>query len=72
MGYPPISRDSVVEANRALLLLRSDIGIEKYGVTLAASRLSKRQYLVHALEEALDLSNYLQGAIQQLDRETAG
>jgi hypothetical protein len=56
--------DPVVEANRQLLLDRSRIGISKYGVTLASSGLSRTQLAQHALEEALDLANYLQGIIQ--------
>lgn len=56
--------DPVVEANRKLLLDRSRVGINKYGVTLAASGLSRAQLAQHALEEALDLANYLQTIIQ--------
>lgn len=63
--------DPVVEANRALLLQRSQVGIAKYGVTLAGSGLTRRQLLVHALEEALDLANYLQAEIQRMDAEAA-
>jgi hypothetical protein len=61
------AEDAVVEANRQLLLDRSRIGIAKYGVTLAAAGLSRSQLAQHALEEALDLANYLQTIIQ-LDR----
>lgn len=63
--------DPVVEANRRLLLERSNVGISKYGVTLADSGLTRRQYLQHALEEALDLANYLQAEIQRMDKEAA-
>lgn len=55
-----MSVDPVVEANRALLLARSRVGISKYGTTLAAAGLSRRELVQHALEEALDLANYLQ------------
>lgn len=54
------SDDQVVEANRKLLLDRSRVGIEKYRVTLADSGLSRSALAQHALEEALDLANYLQ------------
>lgn len=57
-----IASDSVVEANRKMLLDRSNLGIEKYGTTLEASGLSLAQFHDHALEEALDLANYLQAA----------
>lgn len=63
--------DPVVEANRALLLQRSQVGIAKYGVTLGDSGLTERQLVVHALEEALDLANYLQARLQQIDAEAA-
>lgn len=59
-----VCRDAIVEAVRADLLRRSDLGIEKYGTTLAGGGYSHLQYLQHAYEEALDLANYLQGAMQ--------
>lgn len=62
-----ISRDAVVERNRQLLLQRSDVGIDKYGVTLENAGLSKKQILQHALEEALDLANYLQTEIMRIE-----
>lgn len=67
--YASVARDAVVEANRELLLQRSDVGIDKYHTTLAKSGLSRRQLLQHALEEALDLANYLQAEIMRLDAE---
>ena len=66
-----IAQDPVVEANRQLLLHRSDIGVNKYGVTLADSGLGRRELLQHALEEALDLANYLQAEIMRYDAEQA-
>lgn len=60
------SQDAVVEANRQLLLQRSNVGIQKYGVTLEKSNLTQEQYLQHALEEALDLANYLQGELMRI------
>ena len=63
--------DPVVEANRELLLQRSRTGIEKYRVTLAESGLNRRALLQHALEEALDLANYLQAEIMRCDAEAS-
>ena len=60
-----VSRDAVVEANRKLLLERSNVGIDKYGVTLEQSGLTQRQFIQHALEETLDLANYLQATLMQ-------
>lgn len=59
--------DAIVEAVRADLLMRQERGLVKYGVTLDRAGLSHRQLLVHAYEEALDLANYLKGAIMKLD-----
>ena len=55
--------DEIVEAVRADLLARSEVGIRKYGVTLAEAKASHKQRLQHAYEEALDLANYLKWAI---------
>jgi hypothetical protein len=63
-----VSIDPVVEANRALLLQRSQLGIVKYGTTLASSGLSRSQLLSHLLEELLDGANYAQA---ELMREVA-
>lgn len=57
--------DPVVEANREMLLQRSIIGVKKYGLTLDNSSLSQQAFLKHALEETLDLANYLQAAIRK-------
>lgn len=56
------AKDCVVEANRQLLLERSNVGVSKYGTTLANSKLTLDEFHRHALEEALDLANYLQAA----------
>lgn len=61
-----ISKDAVVEANRNLLKQRSDLGINKYGVTLENSNLSEEQLLQHALEEALDFANYIQALLMKI------
>jgi hypothetical protein len=59
--------DAIVEANRELLLQRSQLGLRKYGVGLDSWDPTKeREILQHALEEALDLANYLQCRIQAL------
>lgn len=70
--HVPIAEDAVVEANRELLLQRSMVGINKYGVTLFNSNLGRRELLQHALEEALDLANYLQAEIMRFDAEKSG
>lgn len=64
--------DHVVEAVRADLLSRSQIGIAKYGVTLDRTDLSLRDWLQHAYEETLDQANYLKRAIIELDLRADG
>jgi hypothetical protein len=61
------SPDSNVEKNREMLLQRSIVGLAKYGVTTDNNPLSLRAWLQHALEEALDMANYLQAAITKID-----
>ncbi len=64
----PTVTDGVVEAVRADLLRRSQLGMAKYGVTLDREDLSLRDWLQHAYEETLDQANYLKRAIIELDR----
>lgn len=59
--------DPVVEAVRADLLQRSQVGLKKYGVGLDRTDLSLRDWLQHAYEETLDQANYLKRAIIELD-----
>lgn len=61
--------DPVVEANRQLLLDRSRVGVAKYGTTLESAGLSHAELTQHALEEALDLANYLQATLRKLRAE---
>lgn len=63
------SPDKNVEEIRSLLLSRSEVGLKKYGVTTSDNNLTKKQWLRHALEEALDLAVYLQAAINKIDEE---
>lgn len=51
-----------------MIYLRQQVGIKKYGTTLSGNPLSHRQWLVHALEESLDLSAYLLRTIEELDK----
>ena len=61
--------DTVVEAVRADLLRRSELGIKKYGVTLDRTDLSLKDWLQHAYEETLDQANYLKRAILELEQQ---
>jgi hypothetical protein len=48
---------------------RAALGLTKYKVKLADANLSEREILKHAQEEAMDLANYLEFRIQQIDKE---
>lgn len=55
--------DSNVEAIREKLRQRAEQGLRKYDVTTERGDLSRKQWLIHAQEEALDLAVYLQRLI---------
>jgi len=48
---------------------RQQIGINKYGTTVAESRLSLRCWLVHQYEELLDAAIYCKRAISEIDAQ---
>ncbi len=50
---------------------RQQMGINKYGATVAETPLSLREWLVHAKQEALDQAIYLQRAIEEIDAQEA-
>lgn len=52
-------KDSIVEQVRQDLLDRSNVGIKKYGTTLDRKDLGLKDFIIHAREEAMDLSLYL-------------
>lgn len=60
--------DPIVEAVRADLLRRSQVGLNKYGVGLDRTDLDLKDWLQHAYEEALDLANYLKRCIVTLEQ----
>lgn len=67
------TEDLVIAAVRADLLRRSKLGIAKYGHRLSDhDYLTHRQFLQHAYEGALDLANYLKGAIMSMEKQLAG
>ena len=43
---------------------RADVGLKKYGVSMADEVLSRYDWLVHAQSEAMDLAIYLEKLIQ--------
>ena len=55
----------------ALIAQRQQLGIAKYGATVEGNPLHLRQWLQHALEEALDLAVYLQRSIEGMDAGAA-
>ena len=47
---------------------RQQLGINKYGTTVADNPLDLRQWLQHAYEECLDQAVYLRRAMAELDK----
>lgn len=54
------TKDTIVESVIEQFKQRSNIGINKYGVTLDREDLDRIQWLQHAQEEAMDLILYLE------------
>jgi hypothetical protein len=51
---------------------RQQMGVQKYGMTVANNPLELRQWLQHAYEEALDNAIYLKRAISEIDKIVEG
>jgi hypothetical protein len=52
-------QDVVILDNLLFLLSRSEVGLDKYGISLEDSYQTMDEFLTHALEEAGDFMNYL-------------
>jgi hypothetical protein len=61
--------DKIVEAVRADLLQRSQVGIKKYNTTLERTDLDLKDWLQHSYEECLDMANYLKRCIIELENK---
>jgi hypothetical protein len=53
-------KDTIVESVVERFKQRSKVGIEKYGVTLDRTDLTRLEWLQHAQEEAMDMILYLE------------
>jgi hypothetical protein len=51
---------------------RQQVGIAKYGTTLANNPLDLREWLEHQYQELLDAALYCKRAIQEIDAQEAG
>ena len=49
------------------ILARQQVGLTKYGTTMADNPLPLREWLQHAYEECLDQALYLKRAMQEMD-----
>jgi hypothetical protein len=61
MSMPTECEDSVIQKIRR----RRAAGRKKYGTTMERSDLTRRQWLQHAQEEALDLAIYLERLMRE-------
>ncbi len=52
-----------------LIAARQRLGLAKYGMTVQGNPLVLRQWLQHAMEEALDQAIYLARSIEELDKQ---
>ena len=53
------------------ILDRQQLGIAKYGRTVAGNPLTERQWIQHAYEEALDMAIYLKRLMQEMDAKNS-
>ena len=53
-----------------MIAKRQQLGIAKYGMTVAGNPLVLRQWLQHAMEEALDQAVYLARSIEELGKQS--
>jgi len=60
-------KDPIVEKVRQELLERSQLGISKYGTTLARKDLTLKEWLQHSKEEKMDDLLYTQRLIHELE-----
>lgn len=68
-GLIPIQAQGTEAAVCEDIARRQQIGIKKYGITVAENPLPLVDWLQHAYEEALDKAIYLKRAIEELRRE---
>jgi hypothetical protein len=63
-----MSEDSIVKAVTDKFKERSKVGIKKYNKTMDRDDLSLDQWLIHAQEEAMDLTLYLEKIVTLLKK----
>lgn len=61
-----VSPDANVESVREKLLLRSQIGLKKYGVTTERKDVDLAGWLIHLQQELLDAAVYVEAALRHL------
>jgi len=55
---------AIEDSVAAKVLQRAQVGLDKYGVSMADENLTRQEWLIHAQEEAMDLVVYLEKLIQ--------
>jgi hypothetical protein len=61
-------KDSIVESVINQFKQRSDVGIEKYGVTLDRNDLNTLEWINHAQQEAMDFVLYLEKLKHEIEK----
>lgn len=65
-----VKTDPIVDEVIYKLRSRSSIGIEKYGTTLADSKQSKLEFMVHLQEELFDACLYIETLLNKYNNAT--
>ena len=63
-----MSEASGTEARVCLdIAKRQQLGIKKYGTTVEGNKLTTKEWLQHAYEEALDMAVYLKRTMEEME-----
>jgi hypothetical protein len=68
-SYSPKHDNSIEQKVASEIIKRSELGFAKYGKSMTRTDLTRKQWLQHAKEEAMDLAIYLQRIIDEEDGE---
>ena len=62
-------QDPIIKTVVSKIVGRSEVGYEKYGVTLADDNKTMKERLIHFQEELMDACNYIEWIIDKIDEK---
>lgn len=64
----PLKQDPIIESIRDKFLIRSAVGLNKYGVGLNREDLTEEEWLIHLQEELMDATGYIEVLLNKLKK----